>query len=945
MKRILLYLLLTAIASTYAGDIKTINRYGFAGLNKTQSAQSLGHSKLSFSMLGDATNDVSMFENRTGLGQFTEELVNSNNSTSATSNANIDDFMGINGYASFAIGISNYFDIGATLPLYYERFTPVSDNQPISGTDISNIGNLKANIKLRLPLPEYQPFDFALFGGLDVGTANTAEDGMWVHEPEYINQSNLTADAFGVKNLMFRGGAALTIDFGKLDGGIPWLFHFNGGYRYTMPNDDDSEPYSTIMHASAGTEFFFFDFLSIFAEYYMDFMPEFKNPSNGKSENLDIAQLTGALVFHLPIGLDIHLGGNYSFVNEKYISNLNAYHLKEGDFSREFTYNGRIIPQYGVYGGLTWSGFLLPQDRDTDGVVDKEDKCPDEFGHPRNSGCPFPEPDLDADGICDPWVSERGFLDIFADVCTGIDKCPNEKGEGKDGCPLDNPDTDGDGICDPWVKQKKMSKHFKDVCKGVDSCPTESGPETNKGCPHDNPDTDADGVCDPWVSQKDKLADFASICKGYDNCPGEAGPVANKGCPWPDADTDGDGLCDPWVTEQKMGYFFENPTDSTVKKCKALDKCPHEFGPIFNAGCPLEDPDIDKDSLCAPWVSEKGLQEQFKSICTGIDKCEAEAGPRFNHGCPIDEPDPDKDGVCSPWVAEKGLQEQFKNVCKGVDKCPSEAGAAFNNGCPLENPDPDKDSVCAPWVAEKGLQEQFKDVCKGVDKCPTEAGPIENNGCALDDPDLDKDSVCASWVTEKGLQKYFEGVCTGVDKCPLEAGSPDNFGCPLDNPDTDGDGVCDPWVTQKKMLKKFANVCTGLDRCPLDSGSVKSNGCPVEEIKENVKLDGVTFKSGSSVLEPNAKKVLASIAEQLLAPENTSVMIEIHGHTDNVGRPAKNKTLSFQRAQSVVNYLATKGVPKKRMKAFGHGDEEPVADNSTKEGKEMNRRIEMHRAE
>ena len=243
------------------------------------------------------------------------------------------------------------------------------------------------------------------------------------------------------------------------------------------------------------------------------------------------------------------------------------------------------------------------------------------------------------------------------------------------------------------------------------------------------------------------------------------------------------------------------------------------------------------------------------------------------------------------------------------------------------------------------MLDQFKDVCKGSDKCPTEFGPVFNNGCPVADPDPDKDSVCASWVTEKGLLKEFESVCKGADRCPTEVGPIENKGCPLEDPDLDKDGVCDPWVTQKKLLSKFVNTCKGLDRCPLDSGSVESNGCPVKEIEENVKLEGVTFKSGSSILESNAKKVLKVIAEQLLAPENASVNIEIHGHTDNVGRPAKNKKLSLQRAQSVVNYLASQGVPKKRMKAFGHGDEEPVADNKTKEGREQNRRIEMHRAE
>lgn len=945
MKRLYLSLLLFAITSVYASDTKTINKYGFAGVNKTQSAQTLGHSKLSFSILGNVTNDFSMIEDRGNSRHLTQTVSYTDGSPSDTSNAYIDDFMGINGYVSFAIGIGSLFDIGVTLPVYYERFTPESDNSPVTGTDVGNIGNLKGDIKLRLPLPDYQPFDIAIYGGVDVGTANTDEDGMWVHEPEYIHTSNLTAESFGTRDLVFRGGGALTIDFGKLDGGIPWLFHFNGGYRYAMPQDDGATPYLNIMHGSVATEFFFFEFLSLFAEYYMDIMPEFDNPTTGQKETLDIAELTGALVFHIPVGLDIHIGGTYSFVNEKYISNLNAYHVDDANHTRTFTYNGRIIPEYSVYGGITWSGFLLPQDRDDDTVVDKEDSCPDEFGHIRNGGCPFPEPDIDGDGFCDSWVSEKGFLDIFVDVCKGVDKCPNEKGEGKDGCPLDNPDTDSDGICDPWVKQKKMTKRFKGVCKGVDSCPTQAGPATNKGCPHDNPDVDSDGICDPWVSQKSKLSDFANLCKGYDNCPGEAGPAANKGCPWPDPDTDGDGLCDEWVIKQKMGYFFENPTDTTVKKCKSVDKCPYEFGPADNEGCPFDNPDTDKDSVCDQWVALKKQEERFANVCKGSDKCPTEAGLLINNGCPVEDPDIDKDSLCAPWVKEKGMQDQFKSVCKGIDNCPSEFGPKFNGGCPIDDPDPDKDSVCASWVIEKGMQDQFKNVCKGVDRCPTEVGPFENKGCPLDDPDLDKDSVCASWVSEKGLQKFFVGVCDGVDKCPLDAGSKDNFGCQLDDPDTDKDGVCDPWVTQKKMLNKFASICKGLDRCPLDSGSVESNGCPVKEIEENVKLEGVTFKSGSSILAPNAKRVLKTIAEQLLAPENAAVNIEIHGHTDNVGRPAKNKKLSLQRAQSVVNYLASQGVPKKRMKAFGHGDEEPVADNKTSEGRELNRRIEMHRTE
>lgn len=864
----------------------TLNKDAMMGVDKTQSAQSLGHSKLGIAILGDVTRDTKMFGDK-GQGQIEQQNYETG---AAPTYANVSDFWGANAYVAMAIGIWHYFDFGVTLPVYYEQFSPdylnqynTAQSQEITGTKRGGMGDLKANLKMRFPLPETQVLDLAVIGGASFGTADPSRSGAWVREPEYLSKTN--SAAYGLKQTTLRGTLAATIDFDKLDDGIPLQIHLNGGYRYVMNHDAYVDH---VYSVSGAAEFTPVEFISFFAEYYWDIIPDIGD------DNIDSKELTGAIVFHTPVGLDFHIGGEmYLGSDSKYISDVPSY----SNDSRTIKSNGRINPDYAAYGGITWAGFLLPQDRDGDGVLDKDDRCPDEKGSPKNQGCPLGDPDMDQDGICDPWVSEKGLLDEFKDVCEGIDKCPNQAGEGDDGCPLDDPDPDKDGICDPWVAQKKMQARFKDVCTGSDNCPGQKGPAMNLGCPMDNPDADGDKICDPWVSQKNKLADFAEMCKGYDECPGEAGPVANKGCPWPDPDVDGDGLCDEWVTQKKMGYFFENSTDSTIKKCKGLDKCPNEYGPADNDGCPLENPD------------------------------------------------PDSDGVCDSWVSEKKMEERFAAICTGIDKCPTEKGSVANNGCPMDNPDADGDSLCDPWVSQKKMLDQVKNICHGIDKCPAEPGPAVTGGCPTEDPDIDKDSVCASWVTEKGMLDVFKNQCHGVDKCPLDAGPADNNGCPLDNPDQDKDGVCDAWVTQKKMLDRFKDVCTGIDHCPLDSGSVANKGCPVQEIKENVKLEGVTFKSGSSILETNAKKVLKQIAEQLLAPENSKVNIEIHGHTDNVGKPAKNKTLSQQRAQSVVNYLASQGVPKSRMKAFGHGDEEPVADNSTAEGREQNRRIEMHRVE
>jgi len=116
---------------------------------------------------------------------------------------------------------------------------------------------------------------------------------------------------------------------------------------------------------------------------------------------------------------------------------------------------------------------------------------------------------------------------------------------------------------------------------------------------------------------------------------------------------------------------------------------------------------------------------------------------------------------------------------------------------------------------------------------------------------------------------------------------------------------------------------------------------PPPPIEAKVNLQGVTFGSGNATLTPNAKKVLDGIAEQLFASPN--VRIEIQGHTDNVGNPKSNLDLSERRAKAVVGYLALKGVKMNRMRAVGYGQDAPIADNKTKEGRELNRRIEMIR--
>lgn len=104
----------------------------------------------------------------------------------------------------------------------------------------------------------------------------------------------------------------------------------------------------------------------------------------------------------------------------------------------------------------------------------------------------------------------------------------------------------------------------------------------------------------------------------------------------------------------------------------------------------------------------------------------------------------------------------------------------------------------------------------------------------------------------------------------------------------------------------------------------------------------MTFKSGKATLESNAKKILKSIAKKLVEnDEYKDLKIVIQGHTDNVGKEKTNTKLSQQRAESVMKELTKAGVKKDRIKAIGMGPTCPVDDNSTADGRENNRRIEM----
>ena len=104
-------------------------------------------------------------------------------------------------------------------------------------------------------------------------------------------------------------------------------------------------------------------------------------------------------------------------------------------------------------------------------------------------------------------------------------------------------------------------------------------------------------------------------------------------------------------------------------------------------------------------------------------------------------------------------------------------------------------------------------------------------------------------------------------------------------------------------------------------------------------FDRLHFETGSARIQPESQEQIDNIAKILKA--YPQVNIKIGGYTDNVGQPASNLKLSQSRAEAVRNAIQQQGIDASRLAAEGYGEQHPVADNATEEGRAQNRRIDV----
>ena len=268
-----------------------------------------------------------------------------------------------------------------------------------------------------------------------------------------------------------------------------------------------------------------------------------------------------------------------------------------------------------------------------------------------------------------------------------------------------------------------------------------------------------------------------------------------------------------------------------------------------------------------------------------------------------DDSCPDTFGLASDQASFNGCPDSDKDgVFDKEDACEHEKGVRSEdpkqNGCPLAK-DRDKDGV-----------PDSEDAC--IDVPGVASDDLKLNGCPKDsdgDGVYDADDAC-------------------VDVPGRKTGDPRTNGCPGDS---DGDGIRDD-----------------KDACPHEKGKSdpdpEKNGCPQLVRVANGEitvLQQVQFKTNSDVILSASDALLDEVAG-VLREHDEITEVEIQGHTDSRGNAGYNKGLSQRRAQSVLRWLTSKGhIEASRLTARGFGQEVPIAENDSDEGRQKNRRVQF----
>ncbi len=216
-----------------------------------------------------------------------------------------------------------------------------------------------------------------------------------------------------------------------------------------------------------------------------------------------------------------------------------------------------------------------------------------------------------------------------------------------------------------------------------------------------------------------------------------------------------------------------------------------------------------------------------------------------------------------------------------------------------------------------------------ADLCPATApgAVVLPNGC---EQDTDSDGIPDSRDRCAGTPR---GVTVGSEGCALDE---DGDGVPdlLDRcPNTRNGIKVDPAGCEAAVTKPSPKPATAT------ASAIPETMAPASGAMASTVLTGVNFESGSARIKGESFGTLDDVVVQMKS--NPGMKAEIAGFTDDSGSASLNRTLSQRRAEAVMNYLISKGIPADSLTAKGYGPDQPLAGNDTAEGKAKNRRVEF----
>lgn len=384
-------------------------------------------------------------------------------------------------------------------------------------------------------------------------------------------------------------------------------------------------------------------------------------------------------------------------------------------------------------------------------------------------------------------------------------------------------------------------------------------------------------------------------------------------------DKDGDGVVnkeDKCVKIFGLAKFEGCPDTDKDSVPDNKDSCRLDSGTVANKGCPMTDKDLD-------------------SVFDALDSCPDIKGLKWLNGCP----DMDNDSV-----------PDYQDSCKDVKGsiyamgCPDADGDSFadkKDSCKLQAGRPEYFGCPTKEDLEKSRFDADNDgTPDSVDRCLGLAGSVLLDGC----PDYDSDGVaddqdsCMEIAGELGFNGCpdtdSDKIPDYLDQCITLFGSASNKGCPINIP-----GLSSRKKAGKKTPTGNALEETQNEQSEEDNSLIK--GLALTKQQSNVLVQAfknLNFKFQSATILESSYPVLDDLAH--LLKNHASSRLVLIGYTDNVGDEAFNQSLSYQRASSIKTYLVEKGVENK-IELYGFGENNPVADNNTANGRSKNRRVEM----